>query len=66
MMMMMMMITHIHTDGRTRGAKSRFARWRRNNDKRYVVSELLQPVRLKVGFHYPSSRPEFTGRVDGP
>jgi len=21
---------------------------------------------LKVGFHYPSSRPEFTGRVDGP
>jgi len=22
--------------------------------------------RLKVGFHYPSSRPEFTGRIDGP
>ena len=22
--------------------------------------------RLKVGFHYPSSRAEFTGRVDGP
>jgi len=22
--------------------------------------------RLKPGFHYPSSRPEFTGRVDGP
>ena len=21
---------------------------------------------LKVGFHYPSSRAEFTGRVDGP
>ena len=21
---------------------------------------------VKVGFHYPSSRPEFTGRVDGP
>ena len=21
---------------------------------------------LKVGFHYPSSRPEFTGRVHGP
>ena len=21
---------------------------------------------LKVGFHYPSSRPEFTGQVDGP
>ena len=21
---------------------------------------------IKVGFHYPSSRPEFTGRVDGP
>ena len=23
-------------------------------------------VSLKVGFHYPSSRAEFTGRVDGP
>ena len=23
-------------------------------------------VTVKVGFHYPSSRPEFTGRVDGP
>ena len=23
-------------------------------------------ARVKVGFHYPSSRPEFTGRVDGP
>ena len=23
-------------------------------------------TRLKVGFHYPSSRAEFTGRVDGP
>ena len=23
-------------------------------------------LRLKVGFHYPSSRAEFTGRVDGP
>ena len=23
-------------------------------------------ARLKVGFHYPSSRAEFTGRVDGP
>ena len=22
--------------------------------------------KLKVGFHYPNSRPEFTGRVDGP
>ena len=21
---------------------------------------------VKVGFHYPSSRPEFTARVDGP
>ena len=32
-------------------------------DKQYVHICL---VRLKVGFHYPSSRPEFTGRVDGP
>ena len=23
-------------------------------------------VGVKLGFHYPSSRPEFTGRVDGP
>ena len=23
-------------------------------------------ITLKVGFHYPSSRAEFTGRVDGP
>ena len=23
-------------------------------------------ISIKVGFHYPSSRPEFTGRVDGP
>ena len=23
-------------------------------------------ISLKVGFHYQSSRPEFTGRVDGP
>ena len=29
-------------------------------DLRNVVSS------LKVGFHYPSSRAEFTGRVDGP
>ena len=29
----------------------------------FIVQRILS---LKVGFHYPSSRPEFTGRVDGP
>ena len=24
------------------------------------------PLQVKVGFHYPSSRAELTGRVDGP
>ena len=32
-------------------------------DVRYY---LLICQQLKVGFHYPSSRAEFTGRVDGP
>ena len=27
-------------------------------------SKKLKLIRLKVGFHYPSSRPEFTGRVE--
>ena len=32
-----------------------------------AIDDKLQEVAsLKVGFHYPSSRPEFTGRVDGP
>ena len=26
----------------------------------------VNTAEVKVGFHYPSSRPEFTGRVDGP
>ena len=26
----------------------------------------IERMHLKVGLHYPSSRPEFTGRVDGP
>jgi len=26
----------------------------------------LIPRCVKVGFHYPSSRPEFTGQIDGP
>ena len=26
----------------------------------------IRAASLKVGFHYQSSRPEFTGRVDGP
>ena len=33
-----------------------------NND----LHSMLQNLALKVGFHYPSSRAEFTGRVDGP
>ena len=31
----------------------------------YLLTYLLTYL-LKVGFHYPSSRPEFRGRVDGP
>ena len=31
-----------------------------------VESVVCRVELLKVGFHYPSSRPEFTGRVDGP
>ena len=33
-----------------------------------VVSSVIMKLVFifKVGFHYPSSRPEFTGRVDGP
>jgi len=27
---------------------------------------LANSLAFKPGFHYPSSRPEFTGRVDGP
>jgi len=31
-----------------------------------IVMDMTHVLRLKVGFHYPSSRAEFTGRVDGP
>jgi len=30
-----------------------------------ILIPVSRQVTLKVGFHYPSSRPEFTGRVDG-
>ena len=32
----------------------------------FSISLRLSVIGLKVGFNYPSSRPEFTGRVDGP
>ena len=31
-----------------------------------ILNHVMTAFRLKVGFHYPSSRAEFTGRVDGP
>ena len=30
-----------------------------------ILNHVMTAFRLKVGFHYPSSRAEFTGRVDG-
>ena len=44
----------------------------KNANWRNVDNRIVQAVQnshnavVKVGFHYPSSRPEFTGRVDGP
>jgi len=32
----------------------------------YGITVRATLISLKVGFHYPSSRPEYTGRVDGP
>ena len=32
----------------------------------WITTILTRFTFLKVGFHYPSSRPKFTGRVDGP
>ena len=33
---------------------------------RYIVLAVMLVICLKPSFHYPSSWPEFTGRVDGP
>jgi len=38
----------------------------KQTNKQQNHTETHADNRLKVGFHYPSSRPEFTGRVDGP
>ena len=31
-----------------------------------TLDDTVNQSRLKPGFHYPSSRPKFTGRIDGP
>ena len=39
---------------------------RNNKNNNYIVLYYMVDNALKVGFHYPSSRAEFTGRVHGP
>ena len=62
--------TSSERDGSSAGSSGVGKRPRDDNRTYVTVTVLIMhpylTLDLKLGFHYPSSRPKFTGRVDGP